>query len=334
MKTFIPLRLPLLLIMGWGVSLLAEQGASAAAGSDLLVYIGTYTGEKSQGIYLSRFDGQTGRLTPPELAAEAKNPAFLAAHPKGGFLYAVGELDTFAGRKTGSVSAFRIEQPSGKLTLLNQQPSGGTGPCHLTIDPSGKCVLVANYGSGSVAAFPVRSNGELGEAGTVLQHTGSSVDPKRQTGPHAHQVVVDPKKQRVLACDLGLDQVLVYKLDADKAWLAPNDPAFGRALPGAGPRHLAFHPNGRRAFVLNEMACTLTSYDYDAETGALNLVEHVSILPSDQSKGNASGAELQVHPSGKYVYASNRGRDSIATYSITRKGELKLVGHTPTQGKT
>ena len=282
------------------------------------VYIGTYTDTKSKGIYISHFDPATGRLSPPELAAETKNPSFLAIHPNRHFLYAVGEVDDFGGTKAGAVSAFRLEPESGKLILLNQQPSGGAGPCHLAVDASGKCVLVANYGSGSVAAIPVQADGRLGAPDAAIQHHGSSVNAQRQSGPHAHFIIPDPGNRFALACDLGLDKVLVYRLnpgDAAAPILQPNDPPAVSLKPGSGPRHLAFHPNGRFAYLISEMGWTLTGFSYDGQRGELKDFQTVSTVPPDFSGENLA-AEIQVHPSGKFVYGSNRGHNSIVVFAV------------------
>ena len=308
--------------------------AGAAADNAMLVYIGTYTGPQSKGIYVSRFDTRTGSLSSPELAAETKNPSFLAVHPNRRFLYAVGEVSSFGGQPGGAVSAFSIDAKTGRLTLLNQQPSRGAGPCHLALDSKGKCLWVANYGSGSIAALPVESDGKLAGATAFIQHEGSSINPTRQTGPHAHFIMADPANRFVLTCDLGLDKVLAYRLDAGKASLAPNDPPSVSIKAGSGPRHLAFHPNGRFVYLINEMASTLTALSYDSRRGALEELQAVSILPENFHGAN-SGAEVQVHPSGKFVYASNRGHDSIAVFATEAKtGKLIPVEHQPTGGKT
>jgi 6-phosphogluconolactonase len=305
---------------------------SAEANSSLL-YIGTYTGKKSKGIYSARFDSGTGKLSAPELAAETRNPSFLALHPNGHILYAVGETDDFQGKKTGAVSAFSIDAKAGKLSLLNQQSSAGRGPCHLAVDKSGKCVLVANYGSGSVAALPIESDGKLREPETKIQHTGSSVNRERQAGPHAHYIVTDPANRHALTCDLGLDKVLVYKLAPDKALLTPSVPPSVNVKAGSGPRHLAFHPNGRLAYLISEMEPSITVFSYGPD-GVLSELQTVSTLP-DKYSGFKSGAEIQVHPSGKFVYGSNRGHDSIAVFSVDSKsGKLTFVEHQSTQGKT
>ncbi len=300
----------------------------------MLVYFGTYTGAKSKGIYLSRFDPRSGQLTTPELAATTTSPTFLALPPGNRCLYAVGETSRFGGKRVGTVAAFSIDPKSGKLSLLNRESSGGEGPCFLDVDRTGKCLLVANYGSGSVAALSIQSTGALSGPRTVIQHKGSSVNPERQAGPHAHFITTDPANRFAFVCDLGLDQVLAYRLDPDKAALVANDPPFVRIKPGSGPRHLAFHPSGKFAFVLSEMGSTLTAFSYDAKRGVLKELQTLSTLPAT-FVGPSSGAEVLVHPSGKFVYASNRGHDSIAVFGFdAKRGKLTCVELQPTQGKT
>ncbi len=305
-----------------------------ALAREFLVYFGTYTGPKSQGIYVSRFDARTGQLSAPELAAETQNPSFLAVHPDRRQLYAVGEIGDFAGQRTGAVSAFAIEPRTGGLTLLNQQSSGGQGPCHLSLDAKGKFLLVANYGGGSVASLPVRPDGSLAEAVSAIQHAGSSVNPKRQAGPHAHFIAMDPANRFALACDLGLDKVLVYRLEAKSGELIPNDPSFAVVAPGAGPRQLAFSRDAKFVFVLNELSSSLTVFAYAPRGGTLTELQTLSTLPAEFT-GNNSCAEVEVHPSGKFVYASNRGHDSLAVFAVEKAtGRLTLVEYQPTRGKT
>jgi 6-phosphogluconolactonase len=295
-------------------------------------YIGTYTGKKSKGIYSARFDSDTGKLSTPELAVETKNPSFLALHPNGRVLYAVGEIDDFQGKGVGAVSAFSIDGKSGKLSLLNQQPSAGAGPCHLAVDQTGKCVLVANYGSGSFAALPIEEDGKLGEPRSKIQGAGSSVNKERQAGPHAHQIITDPANKFAFGCDLGLDRVFNWKLDPNKASLNSENAHSASVEPGAGPRHLAFHPNGKNAYVINEMGSTISVF-YRAK-GTLVESQTVSTLPNN-FHGKTTCAEVQVHPSGKFVYGSNRGHDSIAVFAVDEKtGKLSRVQHQSTQGKT
>ncbi|MGA2029711.1 MAG: lactonase family protein [Verrucomicrobiota bacterium] len=294
-----------------------------------LVYFGTYTGAKSQGIYVSRFDPATGRLSAPELAAETQNPSFLAVHLKGRYLYAVNEVDN-----TGIVSAFALDANTGKLTPLNRQASGGSGPCHLAVDATGKCLLVANYNSGSIAALPIHSDGSLGEATTTIQHAGSSVNLARQAGPHAHFISLSPDNRFALNCDLGLDKVFAYRLDADAAKLSPSEPPFASVAPGSGPRHLTFSPDGKFVYVINEMASTISTFTYNATNAALAEMQTLSTLPKDFS-GNNTAAEIIMHPSGKFLYGSNRGDDSIAVFAVDQKsGLLTFIECQSTQGRT
>ena len=321
-----------------GLSLVpaALAAESSRASKEFLVYFGTYTGTKSKGIYVSRLDTDTGKLTAPELAAESASPSFLAIHPNHKFLYAANEVDTFGGKKSGAVSAFSLDAATGKLTSLNQQASGGDGPCHLMVDHSGKVVLVANYGGGSVETLPIEKDGRLGAPATFIQHKGTSVDPQRQEGPHGHFITTDFGNRFALACDLGLDKVLVYKFDPATAALTPNDPPSASVAPGSGPRHLAFHPSGRFAYVINEMKCTMTAFTYDPKRGELKELETLSTLPEDEAvKPNYSTAEVVAHPSGKFLYGSNRGHNSIVVFAIdSNTGKLARVENVPTQGKT
>jgi 6-phosphogluconolactonase len=310
----------------------AAQGVSAEG--RLRVYLGTYTGTGSQGIYRAELDTATGALGQPVLAAEAANPSFLVVHPRRPLLYCVGEVGGFQGRPGGAVSAFAIDPATGGLSLIGQQSSRGDGPCHLAVDRSGRCVLVANYGGGSIACLPILEDGRLGPAGSVVQHHGSSVDRGRQEGPHAHGIYVDLDNRFVFVPDLGLDKVMIYVLDPARAKVSPAESAFAAVAPGSGPRHFAFHPSGRYAFVINEMGSTLTSFVYDPQRGALETIETVSSLP-EGFKGDNTTAEVVVHPSGKFVYGSNRGHDSIVAFAFDAgSGRLRLVGHEPTQGRS
>jgi 6-phosphogluconolactonase len=311
------------------------QGArKAQTMGDYLVYIGTYTGQKSKGIYAYRFQGATGQLVPLGLVAETKNPSFLAVHPNRRFLYAVNEIANYDDQKSGAVSAFALDPRAGKLTFLNQVSSRGADPCYLVVDKRGKYALVANYSGGSVAAFPVHADGRLGEASALVQHAGRSVNPERQQGPHAHSINLSPDNRFAIAADLGLDQLLVYRFDPTKGSLAANSPAFAQVNPGAGPRHLAFHPSGRFAYVINEMQSTVTAFAYDAAGGVLHPLETISTLPEGFA-GKNDTAEVQVHPTGRFLYGSNRGHDSIAVFATdAEKGTLTPVEYVATRGKT
>ncbi|MEY2409235.1 MAG: 6-phosphogluconolactonase [Verrucomicrobiota bacterium] len=316
------------------VSLVAGPGSTVVA-KEFLVYFGTYTGKLSKGIYVSRFDGATGKLETPELVAESSSPSFLAISPDGKHLYAANEVSKFENKTAGAVSAYSIDRSTGKLGFLNQKSSGGSGPCHLVVDASGRSVLVANYGGGSVESLPIQKDGSLGDGGTFIQHTGGSTDKGRQEAPHGHCIVADPSNRFALACDLGLDKILIYKLDPATAALTPNDPAFGSVAPGSGPRHISFRPDGKFAYVISEMLCTVTAFGFDAKRGALKEIAVVSSLPRGESvQKGFSTAEIEVHPSGRYVYGSNRGHDTIAIFAIDSKsGRPTLVGHQSSGGK-
>jgi 6-phosphogluconolactonase len=300
------------------------------------VYFGTYTSAKSEGIYVSRLDLATGALAEPTLAAGTVSPSFLAVHPNRTFLYAVNEIANFDGGTTGSVSAYRVDRATGRLTLLNQQSSRGGGPAHLTVDPSGRNVLVANYGGGSVAVLPIGADGRLAAASAFVQHAGSGANPQRQQGPHAHSVNVDRSGRFAYVADLGLDKVLIYRFDAAQGTLAPNEPAAAAVEPGSGPRHFAFHPSERFAYVINEMTCTVTAFACDAGAGRLETLQTITTLPEGVTAGRGlSTAEVQVHPSGRFLYGSNRGHDSITVFAVDEvTGRLTFVQNEPTQGNT
>ena len=300
-----------------------------------LFYVGTYTeeGSNSKGIYAYRYDAATSEITPLGLAAETTNPSFVAPHPNGRFLYAVNEIGNYKGPNSGGVSAFSIDQATGKLTFLNEVASRGADPCYITVDKTGKYVLVANYTGGSVAVFPVLADGKLGEASAFVQHIGKGTNPARQEGPHAHSIDLSLDNRFAMVDDLGLDQLLVYKFDSAKGSLTPNDPPFTKIEAGSGPRHFVLRPDGKFAYVISEMAHTVTVFSNDAVNGKLQVLQTITTLPKDFT-GRNDDAEIEVHPSGKFLYASNRGDDSIAIYTIDpSKGTLTQVGIVHTGGK-
>jgi 6-phosphogluconolactonase len=317
------------------LTLLASAMGLAAASSlfaagDQLVYFGTYTTPKSgsQGIYVAGFDSKTGKLEKPELAAEAKSPSFLAIAPSKQFLYAVSE----GSGAEGGVSSFAVDASTGKLTLLNSESSKGGGPCHVSVDPAGKVLMVANYGSGHVASLPIKADGSLGAAASAHQQgPASNANARRQAGPHAHSINPDKAGKFAFACDLGCDKVFIYKLDAEAGTITPNAPAFAEVPPGGGPRHFAFDPDGKFAYANNEMTLTVTAFSYDAVRGALKPLETVSTLPPGVSVDpKFSTAETAVHPSGRFVYVSNRGHDTIACFRVNAEtGKLTFIESAP-----
>ncbi len=298
------------------------------------VYFGTYTGGESKGIYIYHMDPATGTLTEAGVAEGVTNPSFLAVHPAGKFVYSACETGGFGGKKTGSVAAFAVNPQNGALTLLNQESSEGTSPCHLVVDNAGRNVLVANYGSGTVAVLPIREDGRLGPATCVIRHEGSSVNPRRQKEPHAHSINLDPAGRFAFAADLGIDKIMIYRFNPADGKLAANEPPSAQLAPGSGPRHFAFHPGGRHAYVINELLSTVTAFAYDEARGALKEIQTVPTLP-DGYKGQNTTAEVQVSPDGKFLYGSNRGHDSLAVFRIdSSTGKLTPSGHKPTQGRT
>ncbi len=307
--------------------------ACASKPRKVLVFVGAYTSGESEGISVLELDTASGALTPVSVTTDVRNPSFLALDPGGRFLYAVSEVGDFEGQPTGGVVAFAIDRESGSLRRINARPSGGAGPCHLVVDQTGANVLVANYGGGSVAVLRVGPSGELVDTSAFVQHEGSSVNKRRQNAPHAHSINLDPSNRFAYAADLGIDRVLVYRFDPASGLLDPT-PADGAVAPGAGPRHLAFHPSGRWAYVINELHSTVTAFERDAADGTLRELQTISTLP-DGFEGNNSTAEIRVHPSGRFLYGSNRGHDSIAVFAIDpARGTLTPVEHEPTQGRT
>ena len=320
----------LLLLAGGGVAVLAALSPAPAGGR--LIYVGTYTKDQSRGIYAFRFDEGTGKLVPVGLAAETRNPSFLVASPDGRYLFAVNEVADYDGAKSGSVTSFAIDPETGRLTPLSVQSSRGADPCHLALDRTGKFLAVANYTGGSVAVLPVGPDGRLQPAAAFVQHRGRGADPKRQEGPHAHQVAFSTDNRFLVVADLGLDQLVVYRFDAATGALAPHDPPAVTLAAGSGPRHFVIHPDGTRAFVINELNSTITSLSWDSTAGAFGAGPSVPTVPGG-FEGRNSTAEIALHPGARFLYGSNRGHDSLAVFAVGAEGELKAVETVPTRGK-
>ncbi|HKO59637.1 MAG TPA: lactonase family protein [Pyrinomonadaceae bacterium] len=302
--------------------------------SELLVYVGTYTSGTSEGIYLYRLNLSSGELNHVATTKGVKDPSYLVLSPSRRYLYAVNEVEEFAGKKSGAVSAFAVDQRSGELRLLNQQPSLGGSPCYVTVDPNGKFVLVANYSGGNVGVLRVLADGSLGAATDMQQNQGSSINSERQQGPHAHCIELGPKSRFAYICDLGTDKIMIFRFDRRQGKLLPAKTPWVQTKPGAGPRHLTFHPSGKYAYVMNEMHVTVSAYAHSSADGNLKEVQTVPALLREPTAAD-SGADIHVSPDGKFLYCSNRGHDSITAFKINqRNGTLTLIAHEPTGGKT
>jgi 6-phosphogluconolactonase len=308
-------------------------GLACAADFRYFVYVGTYTDKGSKGIYAYRFDPSSGELADVGLAATTDNPSFLAVAADNKHLYALNEINKFDTAETGAVTTYGLDLNSGKLTRLQQVSSLGPGPAHLSVDRSGKYLLVANYDGGSIAVFPIQKDGTLGTRTAFVQHTGSSVNKERQAGPHAHDIQATANNKFVLVADLGLDELLVYRFDATTGALSPANPPFVKVASGSGPRHFALAPNGKLVYLVNELSSTVTVYAFDDSSGRMAELQTISTLPQD-FKGENSTAEITTDAAGKFLYASNRGDDSIAIFAIDAKtGKLSLVDRVKTGGK-
>jgi 6-phosphogluconolactonase len=318
--------------LGLSVSNLRLNHALKRA-TELLVYIGTYTTGKSEGIYLYRLNLMSGELKLAGTATPAVNPSFLSLSPDERYLYAVNEVDQFAGGKSGAVSAFAVDQRSGALRFLNQQSSLGTSPCYVDVDAHGRFVLTANYGGGNVSVFAVRRDGSLGAATDMHQDRGSGPNLQRQEGPHAHCIVLDRTNQFAYSCDLGTDRIMIFRFDNRSGKLRPADQPFVELKPGDGPRHFAIHRSGQHAFVINELHSTVTTLARDRRKGALTPLRTLPTLPADFTGAN-TGAEIDVSADGRFVYCSNRGHDSIAIFAFDARAGLSAVGHEKTRGMT
>jgi 6-phosphogluconolactonase len=322
-----------LLVSAAGLSASAAYAQGNRRMGKQWVFVGTNTGPKSKGIYRFTFDPATGAAADVILAAETANPTFIAIHPSRRFLHAVNAIADYGGQNTGAVSAFGLDAKTGALTFLNQQPSAGPGPCHISIDKAGRNALVANYRGGSVAVLPIGPDGKLSPPSAAIQHAGSSVHKTRQEGPHAHSINLDQAERFAFVADLGLDKVLVYRFDGAAGKIVAHDPPSASTAPGAGPRHFSFHPNGRFAYVINELNSTVTAFRYDASAGRLEPIQAITTVPEGTTGENYT-AEVRVHPNGRFLYGSNRGHDSIAIFRIDpATGMLTALGHQASGGK-
>jgi 6-phosphogluconolactonase len=314
------------------VALLLWLSLQTAAAQDNLVFFGTHSVGPQKGISVAHFNSETGVLTEPHLVVEAPAPAYFILHPDGKHLYVCNSNDFAKGYTGQTISAYNINQRNGNLTLLNQQSSGGADPSYLWMDATRRFVLVANYKGASVTVIALNSDGSLGKITANIKHSGRGVDTVRQTQPYAHSVKLDPTNHFALVADLGLDKLFIYRFDQEMGALVANDPAFVQVPPGSGPRHIAFHPNGKFVYLINEMASTIISYSWDALSGTPTALQSSSTLPPEYRGKNAC-AEIEVYPNGKFLYATNRGHDSFAVFAINdTTGKISLLEHVPTQG--
>ncbi|GAA4411420.1 lactonase family protein [Nibrella viscosa] len=299
-----------------------------------ILYIGTYSTRGSEGIYVYSFDRRTGALERLQGITQGKSPSFLAVHPSGRFLYAVNEGDQQGEGKSGTVSAYRIDPATGKLTYINQQSSHGGAPCHISIDNTGKLAFVSNYSGGSITVLPIAADGSLGTETDHVQHTGSGANKARQEKPHVHSAILSPDQRFIYVSDLGTDKVYIYEVDKAKGKLKPAQTPFVSVAPGSGPRHFTIHPNGRYAYLVEEMISSVASFSRNSKTGALTLMQDQVKALTDEFDPKNSGADIHTDPQGRYLYMSIRGRNLLAGFSIGNDGKIQLIGQQDTQGKT
>lgn len=317
------------------LSMVGRQGFALAqgVGGGQLLLVGTQTSGASKGIYAYSFDGAAGELKQVGLAAEADNPTFLALGPNGRTVLVANELDTYEGKSGGAVSSYTLDRASARLTKVNEVAAQGGGTCHVAFDHTGRSAFAANYGGGSAASFSVSADGRLSPAVSFLQYTGSGPDAQRQKGPHAHRVTVSPDNRFLLVNDLGLDVIHVYKLDAGTAKVTPNEPAVWRSAPGAGPRALQFHPNGRFAYCVTEMASGVVVLRWNAQPGVLETVQEVAMRPPE-FRGVTGGDDIVIDREARFAYATDRFDDIIVTFAISADGgRLTLLNRTSCGGK-
>jgi 6-phosphogluconolactonase len=312
------------------IACLGHSTAQPTRAEKLRIFISAFASGDAGAIHACDFDANTGAIATVHRTVEVEHPFFLALSPDKKFLYSI-DTPQFGGKENENIAAFAIGGNLGKLESLGRQSALGTAACYLDVDASGKTLLVANYSSGSVASLPIQKDGSLGKAATFVQHEGSSVNPARQKEPHAHCIVVSPDNRFAYAADLGIDKILAYRLNSTAATIDSNAPPFATTDAGSGPRHLTFHPNGKRLYVINELANTITNFGYDAKSGRLTKGQSISTLPDD-FKGTSYTADLKVTPNGRFLYGTNRGHDSIASYQIAADGSLKRLAITPSNG--
>jgi 6-phosphogluconolactonase len=302
-----------------------------SSAADPVVFVSAFAPGEDGAIHAYGFDSKSGKLTLLKRTTDVENPFFMALSDDGKFLYSIHALK-FGGDENEEVAAYKLDGRSGKLSLLNRQTSHGLASCYVDVDATGKTVVVSNYSSGDVASYPVRENGELGESVSYFKHVGASVDPKRQKGPNAHSIVISPDNKFAFSADLGIDKIMIYQLEAATARLTPNDPASADLPPGSGPRHLTFHPNGKFLYAINEMGNTVSVFAYDSTKGTLTDLQITSTIP-DSFEGVTHTADLKITPDGKFLYGTNRGHDTIASYQIGDEGKLTLLKIVPSLGK-
>ncbi len=326
-------------IIGFGGAtfLFAQSGFSQTQeiSENMLLYVGTYTEKGSEGIHVYKFNAESGKLSKLHTVKNVVQPSYLTVNTGRTHLYAVNELVEYEGKKSGSVSAFAIDQKTGNLTLINRQPSLGDAPCHISVTKNGRFALVANYLGGNVSVYPIETDGRLGVSVDLAQHTGSGPNKERQESAHAHSINLDNKDRFAIAADLGVDKVMIYRFDDKTGKLATNSAQpFFQTKAGAGPRHFAFHQNGKFAFVINELTSSITAFSFDENMGTLSELQTISTLPESYSGINTC-ADIRISPNGKFLYGTNRGHDSLAVYKIDEQsGKLNFVEHAPTGGKT
>jgi 6-phosphogluconolactonase len=298
-----------------------------------MLFVGTQTTNGSKGIYAYSFNSASGELTEKGLAVEAEMPTFLALSPDKKTLFAANELDEYEGKKSGAVSSFAIDRRTAKLKKVNEVSAGGPETCHVSVDHTGRCVFVANYGGGSAASFAVSGTGKLSEAVSFFQYSGHGPKPQ-QTGPRGHRVTVSPDNKYLFVNDLGLDEIHVYHLDASTAKLAAQDPPAWKAVPGSGPRALRFHPNGRWAYCLNEVGSSVNVLDWDAKKGVFTTAQLISTIPEGHT-GPSAPSEIVIDKTGRFVYTANRLDDFMVSFSVSPSdGKLTLLERTSCGGKT